>query len=1437
MMIKFQLSIGETARRYVKSVVGGLGLGILMVVSSTSADDTEVFFGQVTTDSSVASNASNVLFILDDSLSMLSSDSGQVGSRLFRLRQAMDTILSQVANVNIGVVTLNGDDGGGPVRYPVTPIDKPVCDGNGCDEVVVYAQVDRNENDAAQSLSNGNMIVGTDELTIGFNSNTPSEQQIVGLRFEELGIPQGAVITSAVLEMDATQTNTGGGTLSIWADDSDSAAPFSSADYNLTGRTSTTETVSFNTGAWMDGNTYESEDLSNIIQELVDRPGWCGGGDVALMLGGTNSHSVLSQEGVTSVGDGQTPTLRVSYDSTGLLDGEGCVQQTLVYQVQGGGNDAQQRLDNDNTNNGNNRLWLPNSDTREFISAIRFRNLEIEPNTEIIDARMEFVVAQSGVGTPRIKVTAELTGHSTVGLSGDSRLSNLTRTGESVIWEEPADALAGSKIYTSDLAPVVQEIVNRPDWAHGNAINMLLEGDSTTGYHVGWAFNQSASLASRLYITIKAYAGQGNSVGAVELTARDELMNLMDELRTNFWTPQLGAQYEAAQYMLGGPVFYGRKRGGNVISSNFRLSHPDSYSGGQVYTPLGCDSSNPYDVDCQDEEILNDASGTGPTYISPMLDSCQSNHMVILGDGAPTADSAPGRIHSLIGDSTCGNNEGLCGAALAEWLANNDHAPHIPGMQNILTHTIAFNQGGSGLNLLNNIAAAGGTTAARQADSADELVTVFTSIIDSASSLDTSFTAPGATVNQFNRLSHREDIYYALFHPSGKPKWNGNLKRYKLGASGGEASILDADGNKAVDETTGFFSTSARSFWQHLDENGNVTLEADGTDVSKGGAASRIGVNGIENRKLYTFVGDTSAIPSAGIVLANGNNKLHEDNAAITDNLLGISAISPAADRALHREELLKWVRGLDRLDDDQDGDISEPRRRMGDPLHTNPVVVNYEMTNSDDVQSIVYMTTNEGFLHAIDTETGNELWAFSPEDLLENHNLFYENFASTQHPYGLDGPLSLFRDENNENLVIENGESAFLYSAMRRGGNSYYAFDISDPESPILKWVINGGPGGTPGYEELGQSWSQATLGRVLYNGQEREVLVFGAGYDTNQDADPVRDVNGNAVSMEHTDDTIGRGLFIVDAISGELIWSVSGPDLGTGSYADQRFSEMTYGIPGNIRILDVDSDGLIDQMYASDTGGQVWRFDIISDASGGADLLQGGVVADISTNVAEGHRRFYSEPDVALIQENGVSHMAISIGSGWRDHPLNDVVEDAQYVFRSPDVRSTPTGYGVQVNSTTWRPITESDLFQVNNGSTTNADYTNGWFLRLPDAGEKVLGRSIIFNNILYFTSYVPDSNVDACAVALGGGYFYALSIFDGQPSQDFDGDGNVEDYETSTDDLRYSLKHNGIPSSPSVLIAEGQDPEVFVGIEQIPTSINNLTSRTYWVDSDVE
>ena len=108
------------------------------------------------------------------------------------------------------------------------------------------------------------------------------------------------------------------------------------------------------------------------------------------------------------------------------------------------------------------------------------------------------------------------------------------------------------------------------------------------------------------------------------------------------------------------------------------------------------------------------------------------------------------------------------------------------------------------------------------------------------------------------------------------------------------------------------------------------------------------------------------------------------------------------------------------------------------------------------------------------DYSGGEELFAFMPQELLPNLQQIKTNLATGSHIYGLDGAITLRHDDSDGDRVIDSGERAILYFGMRRGGNHYYALEVSDINNPKLLWKISGGAGD---FINLGQTWSRMVL------------------------------------------------------------------------------------------------------------------------------------------------------------------------------------------------------------------------------------------------------------------------------------------------------------------------------------------------------------------------
>jgi type IV pilus assembly protein PilY1 len=569
----------------------------------------------------------------------------------------------------------------------------------------------------------------------------------------------------------------------------------------------------------------------------------------------------------------------------------------------------------------------------------------------------------------------------------------------------------------------------------------------------------------------------------------------------------------------------------------------------------------------------------------------------------------------------------------------------------------------------------------------------------------------------------------------------------------------------------------------------------------------------------------------SSLPLNSSANQLHEDNTALTSALLGI----PGATEA-YRTRLVQWARGVNVQQLMVNGSVTNSRHSVADPLHSPPVLVQYGGTEAAP-KLLVFFTTNDGYLHAIDEATGEEVFAFVPQDLLARLPLLYQNIGTSQRPYGLDGTISVEITDINRNGIIEpsadgvtSGDRVVLYFGQRRGGSNLYALDVTNaaqatPSAKLL-WTIRGGvtpgAGDLAGYEELGQTWSQPLPRSIRLNGVERRVVVFGGGYDTNQDST-------TAV------DSKGRGIFIADAETGERLWAA-----GNFAGADLLLSDMTYSIPSRLAAFDVDSDDLLDRIYVGDMGGQVWRIDLSPDNSNAATLATGGRIAALSGALETDHRRFYYPPDVALITDISGSYLALVMGSGYRAHPLDETFNDRIYMLRDYAVYDAPASHTA---------LTEADLFDATDNTigegtaleraaaVAELDASRGWYIRLP-TGEKSLSGALIVNGVALVPSFTPNSvnsaDYDPCGPRSGVGAVYYLRVVNATPVYNFDGQGT--DTALTLGDRKLTLNTPGIPPETAFIVTE-QDGEVINAVlhgkEAGEDPSANNAVRTYWYE----
>ncbi|MDF1762264.1 MAG: PilC/PilY family type IV pilus protein [Oleibacter sp.] len=891
--------------------------------------------------------------------------------------------------------------------------------------------------------------------------------------------------------------------------------------------------------------------------------------------------------------------------------------------------------------------------------------------------------------------------------------------------------------------------------------------------------------------------------------------------------------------------------------SDFKTTESKNYALDETVYGIGDASGLNTAPNREDNYYAHDTYySTGESYNAPDLGECGNTQLVLFTDGLPTDDSnANNLIKSLItssgltlpsGMSANCSGDGGCADELAYVMANYDidlDPADDSKALNVTTHVVGgFINNGSTVNYLTQLANAGGGSY-YNARNYEELEGVFTDILNGFAGSTTTFSSPGLSLSSTNRLSLSDELYFALFSPETSQNWRGNLKRYRIDESG---TIVDSKDNSAVDSNGAFISTS-QSFWAE---------QADGDNVADGGIANLLNLG---NRKIFMSDTDDDNIDvplldisirpvSIGNAVANIStllDSLNINNNANFSDILSNSTGLLGIDSNINPNELIAWIGGVN-----QDGTA---RLEMEDPLHSSPVMLRYKDT-SDNVDRAIFVGTNSGYLHSFnpDVDPGTststpEYFSFIPRELLRNASYYFSgaNFLSNK-KYGVDGPLTSFHKDTNRDGFINNGEKAYIYMTLRRGGQSIYALDVSDINQPKLAWQIHGDysqlnwndnqvttpkdivniPAKSTGFDLLGQSWSAMEPSEIRWKGERKFVLFMGGGYDTAYDTDQ------NATAK------VGNTVYMIDAETGDMLWDANEHAILTNSQ-DQNM-DASFAAP--VVPIDRDGNSLTDMLYAVDVTGRVWRFDLAeqsSDSDTVASFAQGGVVADINSD--GGKRMVYNKPDITLLSRNGQQTIAIGIGSGWRANPKfdNSATADKDYYFLVKDKngKGVPT-FGV---NGTYQLTSFADLAEWGTPDASDATKNaSGWKIPL-EPNERILSPSVTYQGNVFFTTYTSPNQLVNCTQRLGIGQLYEINLYDTDPSNSVYGPSDI-------------LKPvsgccgEGIPSEPSIPIFPATSAgngggaaancansfaSVIVGTQAVQTSLNScsLSDRNYW------
>ena len=837
-------------------------------------------------------------------------------------------------------------------------------------------------------------------------------------------------------------------------------------------------------------------------------------------------------------------------------------------------------------------------------------------------------------------------------------------------------------------------------------------------------------------------------------------------------------------------------------------------------------------------------------YVSPLSD-CQYVYIIYMTDGEPSLDTAANTLVEDLTGKTCRSWQSLnynnrtgwtsaniknCLPELAEYMANNDlDGNPANGIQRALTYTIGF---AIDHPMLKETAALGGGKY-YTADNAEQLTAAFQGAITSILSANTTFTSPTVSIDTSNRVESRNEAFFALFKPQEGPNWPGNIKKLKIewNATTGQLTFKDRNDADAIDSVSQSIASHASTFWNTV---------TDGPNVEEGGVGQKLRDMNPNSRVIKTNTGTNGALQDF-----NASNTFGFSNPADRYAFFGVNSQEAF-------EDLIAWARGWT--------DRSQSTRRswiMGDMLHSRPTVLDYGARSGFTVSNPdlrIVAGTNAGFLHMFkntDSATteagGGEVWAFFPKELGPILLSRRTNTAGAAHVYGIDGPMTVWRHDapetgkpNGSGVIGDNtNDRMMLYFGLRRGGRSLYALDLINPDTPSLKWHISHE---TPGFSELGQTWSKPQLtyvpGYTDANGKPKAVLIFGGGYD------PLYDSRSTvAASLTATQ---GRAIYIVDAETGALVWSAS----PAATNATNLQAPLRHPIAAEVTVVDGNGDGLTSIIYAADVGGHIWRIDLGSATPSNWVINQ---VARVSGNTHVDDRRFFNAVDVSRTRRDNRPFFALAIGSGDRTNPNATDNLDRFYVFHDRQITPFRTANPTieechPVNGSrrddvrcSW-PIKEVDLYDATNNiiqmgdeaqrliATTLLNNRQGWYFNLSAAqGEKALSKAVTLGGRVYFTTFSPDPNAASapldgtavCEPQSGVARLYVVGLRDGRAVEDLNFDGSL----TTPD--RYQIVGSTIFDTPTPFYApDGTVSLILQSGQSLPTPVSiNRRVRTYW------
>lgn len=575
--------------------------------------------------------------------------------------------------------------------------------------------------------------------------------------------------------------------------------------------------------------------------------------------------------------------------------------------------------------------------------------------------------------------------------------------------------------------------------------------------------------------------------------------------------------------------------------------------------------------------------------------------------------------------------------------------------------------------------------------------------------------------------------------------WTGEVQAQELDTTTGElSSTVKWSAQALLDATVGDACDNRNIYARDPGSNSLVGFTWDTKTCDSSGLPTGSASTGLSSTMRALFQGTTvtGGLSQYPYMTDGSNSTTDQRSAAVGANLVNY----------------LRGQRGREGFAANTQKLYRQRAHVLGDIVNSQPSYVkapgqfyqdtgygSFKETNKDRTP-MVYVGANDGMLHAFyapsktsDTnyaKAGKEAWAFVPQAVMAKLYRLADTNYTDRHQFFVDGtPVA-------GDAYVGGTWKTLLVGGLGGGGAGYYALDITNPTAPKAMWEFNfsnacpSPVAGATADCNVGLTFGRPVITK-LRNGQW--VVLVTSGYNN---------VNGGGT---------GEGfLYVLNAANGQIIQRI-----GTGVGSTTTPSGLR---EINTFVNNYVYDNTAQRVYGGDLLGNIWRFDI-NDVipPTGFEATRLATAKDASGNA----QPISTRPELAEV--NGKTMVLFGTGKMLSTSDLTDPSPQTVYGFEDPLSSADPLYDNLRTQlkplkmTTTGSGATATRTVTCASNEASDCTKTVGWYIDLPDDGERVNVDMQSVLGTLVFATNVPSNTM--CA---GGGYSWLnyVDLITGEP-----------------------------------------------------------------------